>query len=461
MEIGNNFNPIQHQKLSEFNVAQTGGGMQETRKEELRRPLNDPSDLVTLSAKVKTENGKIPLIVSSKEGADLAKTREAFKKTAKAQIKDELPIINGFTAEVDEKGLAKLLEKKPDGVLIFIDEKYKMIDDPIFSEREVSPTARLDNAVKTLGVDKLWEQGYTGKGVTIAVIDTGIYPHQDFEGKIIGFKDFVNGFKEPYDDQGHGTHVAGDCAGTGAKSAGRYTGTAPEANLVGVKCLDKNGAGRFSDIIKGIQWVVNNKDKYGIKVMNMSLGGPAFQSYKEDPISQAAQKALEAGIVPVIAAGNSGPKPYTVGSPGNNPNVLTVGAFDDKNTIEPYDDEIANFSSRGPTKIDNLTKPDILSPGVNITAPTAYGSVLDTHPKIPHAGPDYITISGTSMATPVMAGIVADIIQARPDLSPKEIIEAFKGTARKLPNLDANQQGHGIVQPKDALEYVMSIPKKE
>lgn len=453
----NSFNPVQHQKTAEANVSQIGGGATKAKKETPRKSIEDPSDFVTLSAKHKTSNGKIPVIISSKKKDSLFKAKEALVKGTHAKIKDELPIINGFTADIDEADLQRLLERKPDGISIFIDEKYKMIDDPIFTEKPDDISIMTDNAIKTLGVDKLWEKGFTGKDVTIAVIDTGIYPHNDFGGKILGFKDYVNGFKQAYDDQGHGTHVAGDCAGDGTMSEGRYKGTAPDANLVGVKCLDKNGSGRFSDIIKGIQWVVQNKDKFDIKIMNMSLGGPAFQSYEDDPISQAAQKALDAGIVPVIAAGNSGPKAGTVGSPGNNPNVLTVGAFDDKNTVERYDDEIAKFSSRGPTKIDNLTKPDILSPGVMITAATAYGSVLDTHPSVPHAGPDYITISGTSMATPIMAGIVADIIQARPDLSPREIIQLFKNTAKKLPGLDANQQGSGIVQPQDALAKALLI----
>ena len=449
MEIKPGFNNITPQKMEQFKAPQP-----QQKAETLRKPIETREDLVTLSAGSKTKEGKIPLIISSKGERSLSGAKEAILRDAKAEIKDELPIINGFTTELDEAALAKLLERKPDGVSIFIDEKYKMVDEPVIMDQP-DFTVQTDNAVKTLGVDKLWEKGFTGKDVTIAVVDTGIYPHKDFEGKIIGFKDFCNGYKEAYDDQGHGTHVAGDSAGTGAMSMGKYKGTAPDAKLVGVKSLDKNGAGKFSDIIKGIQWVVQNKDKYNIKVMNMSLGGPAFMSYKEDPIAQAAQKALDAGIVPVIAAGNSGPKPGTVGSPGNNPNVLTVGAFDDKNTIERYDDEIAKFSSRGPTKIDGLTKPDLLSPGVNITAATSYGSPLDTHPSIPHAGPDYITISGTSMATPIMAGIVADIIQARPDLSPKEVIEIFKETASRMPGLDANQQGHGVVQPELALKLAL------
>lgn len=461
MEIkSNSFQPIQGQQAVELKHITLPSDSPSAREAAPRKALQDPSDLVSLSANIKTSDGKIPLIISSDKKESLFKAQETVLKGANVEVKDELPIINGFTTEVDEKQLAQLLEKKPDGMSIFIDEKFKMIDDPIISNQKNNDMhIQTDNAVKTLGVDKLWDKGFTGKDVTIAVIDTGICKHGDFDGKIIGFKDFVNGFTEAYDDQGHGTHVSGDCAGTGAMSEGRFKGTAPDAKLVGVKSLDKNGAGRFSDIIKGIQWTIKNKDKYNIKVMNMSLGGSAFQSYLDDPISQAAEKALDAGIVPVIAAGNSGPKAYTVGSPGNNPHVLTVGAFDDKNTVEKYDDEIAPFSSRGPTKIDELTKPDILSPGVNITAATAYGSVLDTHPKIPHVGEHYITISGTSMATPVMAGIVADIVQARPDLTPREVIEVFKGTARKLPGLDANQQGRGIVQPEDALKTALAIEK--
>lgn len=424
---------------------------------ELRKPLESPQDLVSLSGAQRTEEGKIPLIISAGPTGDMGKAKEAVSRSA---VKDELPIINAVTAEMDEKSLKELLANKPEGISIYIDEKQKFIDDPIF---EPAPRPRddagilTDIAVKTLGVDKIWDKGFTGKGVTIAVIDTGIYPHKDFGDRIIGFKDFVNGRTQPYDDQGHGTHVAGDAAGDGAMSSGKYKGTAPEASLVGIKSLDKNGAGKFSDIIKGIMWATENKEKYNIKVLNMSLGGPAFSSYKDDPICQAVEKAMDKGIMPVIAAGNSGPKAFTVGSPGSDPKVLTVGAFDDKGTVAKHDDEIAKFSSRGPTKVDNLTKPDLLSPGVNITAPTSYGSVLDSHPSVAHAGPDYITISGTSMATPVMAGIVADFIQARPDMKPDELKELFTSTARLLPKLDANQQGHGIVQPELAIDKALQV----
>ncbi len=424
------------------------------------KPLETPKDVATLSSVAKTSDGKVPLIISSKD-KNILKAEKTLLRGIRAKVKDELPIINGFTVEVDEKDLPKLLEHKPEGVSIYIDGKYKMIEDPIVVEKkEPEVSIQTNTATKVLGMDKLWEKGLTGKGGAIAVLDTGIYPHKDFGNRIIGFKDFCNGYKEPYDDNGHGTHVAGDCAGDGTMSNGLYKGTAPEANLVGVKCLDKHGAGRFSDIIKGIQWIIKNKDKYNIKVLNMSLGGPVFASYKDDPICQAVEKVLEAGIIPVIAAGNSGPKAFTIGSPGNDPNVLTIGAFDDNNTVERYDDKIAKFSSRGPTKFDKLTKPDVLSPGVNITAPTSYGSVLDTYPNIPHAGPDYITISGTSMATPISAGVVHAFAMKFPNIPPRKWIEIFKKTAKRFPGLDANQQGYGVIQPLRAYEVAKNLSSK-
>jgi len=422
-------------------------------KEAGLRPLENPEDMVSIQQKDKTEDGKIPILVMNKGCSAMAQAPLGV------QVKDALPIIGGYTAEVSEEQLQSMLSDKTEGTQVFIDSKYQMIEDPsvMVPDKDISPP-KLDVTVPTLGVDRLWEKGFTGKGVTIAVIDTGIHPHKDLKDKIIGFKDFCNGKKEAYDDQGHGTHVSGDCAGTGEASEGKYKGTAPDAKLVGIKVLSKDGSGRFSDIIKGVQWATENREKYNIKVINMSLGGPSYQSYNDDPICQAVEKAMDMGIVPVIAAGNSGPKASTVGSPGMDPNVITVGALDTKKTIDPSDDDIAKFSSRGPT-IDGLTKPDILSPGVYITAPNSPGSSLDQMPQIPHVGTEYISISGTSMATPVLAGIVADIIQARPDLSPKEIKEIFTSTASRLPNLDGNQQGSGVVQPEAALEKALAYKK--
>jgi serine protease AprX len=409
-------------------------------------------DVFQYTEKDVTPDGKIPIIVRAEGFGGVFKAKEILKE---AKIKEDLPIINGFTADVDPQMLEELKANTPEGMKIAVDREMR-IPDIITDETPVG--IKLDTAVPTLGVDKLWEKGFEGKGVGIAIIDTGIYPHPDLKDRIVAFKDYVNGYKEPYDDQGHGTHVAGDAAGSGEASEGKYKGTAPKANLIGIKVLAKNGGGRFSDIVKGIQWSIQNKEKYNIRVINMSLGGPIFDSYRDDPVCQAVEKAVEAGILPVIAAGNSGPKASTIGSPGNDPYVLTVGALNDNNTVERPDDDVAQFSSRGPTTMDKLVKPDILSPGMNITAPVAVGSELDKHPKIPHVGKWYITISGTSMATPVMAGIAADIIGANPNLKPAELKDLFMKTATKLenhPEHDANNQGQGVVNPEKALEEAL------
>lgn len=421
-------------------------------RETVYKPLEDPADMVTIQEKDKTAEGLIPIIITSKEPSK----NMMFQGIS---IKDNLPLIGGYSAEVTESQLEGILAQKGSDVKVQVDSKSQMIEDPAAMAPE-GPVKepRLNVTVPALGVDKLWARGFTGKGVTIAIIDTGIYPHADLKDKIIGFKDYCNGLKEPYDDQGHGTHVSSDAAGTGAASEGKFTGTAPDAKLVGIKVLSKEGSGRLSDIIKGVQWAVDNKDKYNIRVINMSLGGQSYASYKDDIVCQAVEKAMDSGIIPVIAAGNSGPKASTVGSPGMDPMVLTVGALDTKQTIDPSDDWIAKFSSRGPT-MDGLTKPDILSPGVMITAANSPGSVLDQMEKIPHVGKDYITISGTSMATPVLAGIVADIISARPDLTPREIKEIFTSTASRLPDLDGNQQGKGVVQPEAALEKALAYKR--
>lgn len=427
------------------------------------RQANPGADLRQLAEKVKDENGLIPLIVKANNGDEIGAASDFVSLTG-AQNVENLQLIDSFAAEVTPEGFEKLMKNAPQGVSITFDEKVSVSDPleltrPEEMQKELAnrgPAPLLNNAIRTLGVEKLWEQGFKGQGVTIAVIDTGIAPHPDYAGRIKGFKDYVAGKTEAYDDQGHGTHVAGCAQGDGTMSEGRYMGAAPEADLVGIKVLDKNGSGRLSDIIKGVQWAVENKARLGIDIINMSLGGPVFTNYQNDPVSQSVGKAVEAGIVAMVAGGNSGPKPSTIGTPGNHPDAFTVGALNDQGTATRADDTVAFFSSRGPTSYDGLTKPDILSPGVAITAANALGSALDRAP-VPHIGQSYITISGTSMATPVLAGIVAAVLSANPELSPAQVKEIFTSTADKLPNEDGNSQGHGVVDAPEALEKALAL----
>lgn len=387
------------------------------------------------------DSGPLKLIVTAPDVTERTKLKKLFlQQDPQNRITVDLPLIRGFAVEVSPTAIQILpdLHKTAHDVRVFLDGDMT-IPEPPDANPGKGASARLDVATHAMGLDELWDVGITGKGVTIAVIDTGIAQHPDVRDRIIAFKDYVNGETTPYDDHGHGTHVSSICAGDGQASQGRYKGCAPDANLVGVKVLDKNGTGSNSKIIQAIQWILENKDAYGIGVINMSLGGTARQSYKDDPVAQAVEAAAAAGVVPCVAAGNNGPTGKTINSPAHALDAFTVGALDDRGTIDRSDDTLASFSGRGPTPFDGLTKPDFVAPGVNITAADSRSN-------------GYRTMSGTSMATPMVAGSVALLRQARPDLTPAQIKEALMETATPLANIqDPDQQGSGSIAPADAL----------
>ena len=393
-------------------------------------------------------NSVIPVIVQTENG--LKDKQRVIVGKSGGTIKHDLPLIKGFSANLPVSVLKELAED---------DEVTRISYD---SEVHVC----LDTATAAINAPAVWSQGFTGKGITLAVIDTGIYPHPDLTQpniRIIAFKDFINKKSLPYDDNGHGTHVAGIIAGNGSMSGGLYKGVAPEANLVGVKVLDSTGGGRTSDVIAGIQWVVKNKAAYNIKVINLSLGATAKDSYTTDPLSQAVETAWQAGIVVAAAAGNSGPAPGTTNTPGINPHIITVGAVDHRGTVETGDDVIARFSSRGPT-IDGLTKPDLVAPGVGITSLASDTSYLPKKNSGLKAEPDkptkaqnqaqpvqttisdyYVTMSGTSMATPMVAGTAALLLEQNPKLTPIEVKTQLMSIATNL-GFTSNEQGAGEVK---------------
>lgn len=345
-----------------------------------------------------------------------------------------LELVGSVAATVPIGSLPQLLGDERIGRAVYDREMYALMD-------VAAPTVRAPAA---------WQSGLTGKGVTVAVIDTGIHPHKDFTepvNRIVAFRDFVGGRRAPYDDNGHGTHVAGIVGGNGYGSRGRYKGIAPEVNLVGVKVLDASGMGKLSTVIRGIQWCVEQKDALGIRVINLSLGGPAVESYRDDPVARAVERAWESGLVVCAAAGNEGPKPKTIGSPGIHPRIITVGAADDRNTPSRRGDRVASFSSRGPT-IDGLPKPDLLAPGVNITAPSRSRFRLPFRNRPEFA--DYVTMSGTSAATPVCSGIVALMLQQDGSLTPDAVKERLLRTATTL-GYDANTEGKGLVDAAGAM----------
>ncbi|TCP52408.1 serine protease AprX [Tumebacillus sp. BK434] len=260
------------------------------------------------------------------------------------------------------------------------------------------------------------ETSYSSTDVVVAVIDTGIDgTHVDLDGgKILAFRDFVGPTPNPapYDDDGHGTHVSGIIAGTGEGNSG-YKGVAPGAGLVGIKVLDGNGSGTMADVDAGINWAIANKNTYGIKVINLSLG-TSGSSDGNDSTSQAIDNAVANGLVAVIAAGNSGPRKSTIGSPGAAREAITVGAFAD---VGERGFNVTSFSSRGPTA-DGRVKPDIMAPGYNIMAPRA------------NSTNQYVSYSGTSMATPFTAGVAALMFDANYALTPVDIKNKLITTAQ-------------------------------
>jgi len=282
----------------------------------------------------------------------------------------------------------------------------------------------LDVSVPHIAASAVWAAGFDGTGVKLAVVDTGIDPnHADFSGRIMARKNFAGGSDD--DENGHGTHVAGIAAGTGAASSGKYRGVASGAQLYIAKVLDKNGSGSMSGVMAGIEWAVGQ----GAQVINLSLGGSG-PCNGSDALSAMCDAAVtQAGVMVCVAAGNAGPGASTVGSPGCAKQVLTVGASDDN-------DHITGFSSRGPTS-DGRVKPDIVFPGYGIVAPQAAGTQLGQV-----IAPGYISLNGTSMATPHASGTACLLLQAKPNLTPTQIKSALRNTAVDL-GQPANAQGSG------------------
>ncbi|GAA4299394.1 S8 family serine peptidase [Streptomyces venetus] len=297
--------------------------------------------------------------------------------------------------------------------------------------------ASLDKSVPQIGAPKAWSAGYDGKGVKIAVLDTGVDgTHDDLKGQVIGAKNFTTS-PDASDKVGHGTHVASIAAGTGKKSGGKYKGVAPGAKILNGKVLDDGGFGSDSEILAGMEWAVAQ----GADVINMSLGGgdtPAI-----DPMEAAVNKlSEEKGVLFAIAAGNEGEfGEQTVGSPGSAAAALTVGAVDDK-------DKLAPFSSRGPG-LDGALKPDVTAPGVDITAASAPGNQIAG--EVGENPPGYMTISGTSMATPHVAGAAAILKQQHPQWKYAELKGALTGST-KGGKYTPFEQGSGRIQVDKAIK---------
>jgi serine protease AprX len=313
--------------------------------------------------------------------------------------------------------------------------------------------------------------GYDGTGVGVAVIDSGaLAAHDDLMGSngapvIDSFVDFVGGQGRPYDDYGHGTHVAGIIAGSGHDSGGARSGIAPRVRLTVLKVLDNKGNGYISDVIAALEYVVDHKNELNIRVVNLSVATGVYESYTTDPLTVAAENVVQNGVVVVAAAGNNGRGPNGtirhggVTAPGNAPSVLTVGASSHMGTIDRADDTIASFSSRGPAAIDYGAKPDLVAPGVGIESLSdVNGTLYSTRsmyllpgtvatPYLP-----YLSLSGSSMSAPVVTGAVALMLQANPSLTPNAVKAILQYTAERHGGYDPLTQGTGFLNALGAVQ---------
>ena len=322
--------------------------------------------------------------------------------------------------------------------------------------------SHLDIVTQTVNAPMAWATGLDGSGIGVAIIDSGVASKRDLmtrdgtASRIVYSQSFVAGL-DASDQFGHGTHVAGIVGSNGTSSSGPnfkrdFKGVAPNVNILNLRVLDANGTGYVSDVISAIDQVILLQSTYNVRVMNLSIGTPVFESYTLDPLCQAAEAAWKAGIVVVAAAGNYGRSSTmgvngygTIASPGNDPYVITVGSMKTNGTPWRSDDSIASYSSKGPTAFDFIVKPDLVAPGNNVVSlmapnctiaaefPAALvpNSYYEVNPA-PGNSSDYIQLSGTSMATPVVSGAAALMLQKQPSLTPDQVKARLMKTSTKV-----------------------------
>lgn len=354
--------------------------------------------------------------------------------------------------------------------------------------RDVQPMGHLS---ATTGADQVRatpnpaSSSLDGTGIGIAILDSGIDPeHRSFLNRsnavrVVYSEDFT-GEGRTDDPYGHGTHVAALAAGNGRISSGQYVGIAPNANLINLRVLNSQGLGTTGTVLRALDWIATNRAAYNIRVVNMSLGMPAVDSYRNDPICRAVRRLVDAGVVVFAAAGNNGKdsdgnKVYGhIHSPGNEPSAITVGATNTFGTDARDDDGVASFSSRGPTRsfitdddgvshFDNIIKPDLVAPGNKLIEAEAVNNYLVTQTPSLDAGVSGSTprkmmyLSGTSMATPVAAGAAALMLQANPNLTPNLVKALLMYSAQPLAGYNMLEQGAGQLNIAGAVQLAQLV----
>ena len=421
-----------------------------------------------------TEAAKIILQIDGAVSDEL----RAFLRSNGVRVKKEFRQFNTRAVELPLNKVEEL-DQFPEVRYVSTDREVTMLGGHVSA---TTGTDLVRQQVNALG------QKYSldGKGIGIAILDSGIDTnHLSFtapsgdQSRVVYNKDFTgeNRTNDPY---GHGTHVASIAGGNGRVAAGKYIGIAPNAHLVNLRVLNSNGTGSVSGVMSALEWILANHASYNIRVVNMSLGMPAIDSYTDDPLCRAVRRLVDAGIVVVAAAGNSGrnsqgQKVYgQIHSPGNEPSALTVGATNTFGTKHRSDDSITSFSSRGPTRsfwtdaqgvkhFDNLIKPEIAAPGNKIIAAQSYNNLLvrlnpslDTNVS-PNVRRKMMSMNGTSMAAPVVAGAAALLLQANPGLTPNMVKALLMYTAQPLAGVNMLEQGAGQINVEGAVRLAKLV----
>ena len=285
----------------------------------------------------------------------------------------------------------------------------------------------MDRVRRILKIDDIHKNDILGRDVVTAIFDTGASEHADLSGKVLDFIDFVNHKKNMYDDSGHGTHIAGIIAGSGAVSDGKYMGIAPESRLLVLKCLDYKGNGSIKDAVDAIDFVIQNKKKYNIRIANISIGSELKQNSRGNQILlEKVEELWRNGITVVAAAGNNGPEKGSITVPGCSKSIITVGTYDYGGKYG----KVYEFSGRGPTQ-NCIVKPEILCLGDNIVSLSNRGNKKKKK-------------SGTSMSAPICAGIIALLLEKYPFLTNKQVKYAIYKSCDDV-HLDRNIQGWGVI----------------
>lgn len=449
------------------------------------------TDLRELMQSAKSENDQLDVIIQTPNVED--GRLNAFLKSHGVLVSDQMTALGTMKVQIPVKAVQKLAQS---GMADFMSPNVEM--------------HTLGHITATTGTDAIRNSGgcllglvcfskIDGEGVGVAVLDSGVdKDHRAFKYGIKFKKDFTVENKPDTDLFGHGTHVASTVGGTSTRNGSSYDGIAPAASIINLRVLNSQGIGSSAVLLNALNWFLTpadptravsssnplNKDKYGIRVVNMSLGAPAINSYKNDPLCRAARALVDAGLVVVAAAGNNGKdsngnKVYgQIHSPGNEPSVITVGATNTFGTDGRNDDVVATYSSRGPTRsyvtdadgvkdYDNLVKPDLVAPGNKLIfaesdAGNADNLLVTLHPELDSGMTDddnkkMMYLSGTSMATPMVAGAAALLLQVNPKLTPNMVKALLMYTAQPVKGYNMLEQGAGQLNVEGAVRIAKLV----